>query len=149
MSTSACGRLCLAQTASITLVPRCVAENALSGTIPPSFGQLTSLTELHIGENELSGSLPATISGMSSLEKLVLWENELTAIDPETERPPALSECSLQVGTAACKRPLSLGCVSHTLALCRRELFEGHAQVDARWEAGCRGDNLRRHRFMA
>ena len=64
-----------------------------------------------MGENELSGSLPATISGMTSLEKLVLWENELTAIDPETERPPALSECSLQVGTAACKRPLSPGCI--------------------------------------
>ena len=61
-----------------------------------------------MGENELSGSLPATISGMTSLEKLVLWENELTAIDPETERPPKLSECSLQVGTAACKRPLEI-----------------------------------------
>ena len=58
-----------------------------------------------MGENELSGSLPATISGMTSLEKLVLWENELTAIDPETERPPALSECSLQDCEWACPLP--------------------------------------------
>ena len=93
------------QTALLTLAVPCVAENALSGTIPPSFGQLTSLTELHIGENALSGSLPATISGMTSLEKLVLWENELTTIDPETERPPALRECSLQDCEWACPLP--------------------------------------------
>jgi hypothetical protein len=45
-------------------------ENNLTGPIPPSFGNLTSLLELKLHRNSLSGSIPASLGNIKSLQFL-------------------------------------------------------------------------------
>ncbi|EEC83076.1 hypothetical protein OsI_28199 [Oryza sativa Indica Group] len=45
-------------------------QNYLSGPIPSFIGQLTALTELHVGFNPLSGSLPKELGNLTNLNLL-------------------------------------------------------------------------------
>jgi hypothetical protein len=38
-----------------------LAYNAITGTIPPEFGQLTSMKNLVLQSNQLSGSIPSAL----------------------------------------------------------------------------------------
>ena len=49
--------------------------NGLSGTIPSTFGLLTSLTYLQLGYNYLFGTIPASLSQLSSIQYLYLYSN--------------------------------------------------------------------------
>jgi hypothetical protein len=53
----------------------------LSGTIPSSLYQLTSLTELKLGSNHFTGTIPAMLGDMTHLKSLVLadcdWEGTI------------------------------------------------------------------------
>ena len=61
-----------------------LGNNRLSGTIPPSLGQLTRLQGLNLGANQLSGEIPSELGGLTHLETLQLWANQLSgAIPPE------------------------------------------------------------------
>ena len=59
-------------TASLTL-----SGNTLSGEIPASFGDLTSLKELNMENNELSGDFPTALSGMTSIKSILLAGNSI------------------------------------------------------------------------
>ncbi|XP_042510703.1 probable LRR receptor-like serine/threonine-protein kinase At3g47570 [Macadamia integrifolia] len=54
-----------------------LGENRLQGSVPESFGQLTNLYFLSIQENKLSGIFPVSIYNLSSLEVISLTQNQL------------------------------------------------------------------------
>ncbi len=46
--------------------------NKLSGTLPPSLGNLSNLQDLYLGTNQLTGPIPTQIGSLMSLQSLVL-----------------------------------------------------------------------------
>eukprot|EP00850_Spirogloea_muscicola_P017620 SM000153S01609 [mRNA] locus=s153:192329:197990:+ [translate_table: standard] len=56
----------------------------LTGTMPSSLGNLTSLTTLHLYNNNLSGSIPPTLGNLAQLSLLNLDNNTLTGSIPTT-----------------------------------------------------------------
>jgi hypothetical protein len=58
--------------------------NNLSGTIPSSIGNLSSLRTLNFASNQITGSIPPEIGNLSNLEYLILTSNQITgSIPPE------------------------------------------------------------------
>ena len=61
-----------------------LVDNALSGSIPPELGSLSSLTHLYLFANHLGGSIPPELENLSSLRLLDLGSNYLSGgIQPE------------------------------------------------------------------
>ncbi|KAL6129334.1 hypothetical protein ACLB2K_072685 [Fragaria x ananassa] len=56
--------------------------NNLAGTIPPSFGNLSSLTMLLAIDNNLEGSIPISIGKLTSIELFAVGENMLSGAVP-------------------------------------------------------------------
>ncbi|XP_049386445.1 receptor-like protein Cf-9 [Solanum stenotomum] len=76
-----------------SLVMLDLATNSLRGEIPQCFGNITSLQVLDMRHNNLSGNIPTTFSNGSSLTSLNLHGNRL-----EGTIPPSLAHCKeLQV----------------------------------------------------
>ena len=62
-----------------------LSSNRLSGTIPSTIGQLTSLKSLYLGDNKLIGTIPSTIGQLSlNLFALSLSNNQLSGTIPQT-----------------------------------------------------------------
>jgi Leucine-rich repeat (LRR) protein len=59
-------------------------SNNLSGTIPSSIGNLTSLTLLFLRSNNLTGSIPSSIGNLTNLTGLDLADNQLTGSIPSS-----------------------------------------------------------------
>ena len=59
-----------------------LAENQLTGEIPPELGDLTNLESLVLNNNELTGPIPAALGDLTNLRALNLWSNELTGPIP-------------------------------------------------------------------
>ena len=59
-----------------------LAENQLTGEIPPELGGLSNLTGLWLSENQLTGEIPPELGGLSNLTGLWLSENQLTGEIP-------------------------------------------------------------------
>jgi Leucine-rich repeat (LRR) protein len=57
-------------------------NNNLTGTIPSSIGDLTSLTLLWLGSNQLTGSIPSEIWELTNLTQLSFYNNQLTGSIP-------------------------------------------------------------------
>ena len=88
---------CLADLHGVTLTSGRVArislaENKLTGSIPPELGKLTSLTHLVLNsiepadsnDNQLTGEIPPELGTLTSLTQLQLHNNQLTGeIPPE------------------------------------------------------------------
>ncbi|CAI9089236.1 OLC1v1023772C1 [Oldenlandia corymbosa var. corymbosa] len=55
-----------------------MAENSLTGVIPPSIGNMSSLVNLMLDRNQFSGKIPAELGQHPQLEFVVLWGNQLT-----------------------------------------------------------------------
>ena len=91
-------------------------ENQLSGGIPASLGSLTSLTHLYLNKNQLSGEIPASLDSLTSLQQLTLDQNQLSG-----EIPPALGDLTnLKLARFASNKdadgnPTLTGCVPHGL----------------------------------
>jgi hypothetical protein len=62
-----------------------LADNNLSGTIPPEIGKsnFPDLLELDLSRNRLSGSIPAELGNLATLEQLYLSGNQLRGDVPE------------------------------------------------------------------
>ncbi len=59
-------------------------NNELSGTIPSTLGQLTTLHGLFLAENKFTGVLPESFSTLTSLKYLHLYRNQLTGSIPSS-----------------------------------------------------------------
>lgn len=64
-------------------------NNLISGWLPPSFGNMTSLQELWLHNNKVHGKLPYTLGQLTNLESMYLERNQLTG-----HIPPTLSQLS-------------------------------------------------------
>lgn len=56
--------------------------NALSGSIPTELGNLTNLVYLYLHDNQLSGTIPSSFSNLSKLVNLYISTNNLTGSVP-------------------------------------------------------------------
>ena len=61
-----------------------LANNALSGEIPPELGSLSDLKWLLLGDNKLSGEIPAELGSLSNLTTLALDFNDLSGCVPSS-----------------------------------------------------------------
>ena len=87
-----------------------LANNELSGEIPPELGSLSKLERLHLNVNELSGEIPAELGSLSNLEVLGLFDNQLSG-----EIPPELGSLSNLTVLTLNDNELS-GCVPSSLS---------------------------------
>ncbi|XP_022942278.1 probable inactive leucine-rich repeat receptor kinase XIAO [Cucurbita moschata] len=58
--------------------------NRLSGTIPPSFGELVSLKRASLSNNKLEGTIPSSLGRLSALSELYLDRNRFSGELPES-----------------------------------------------------------------
>ena len=73
-----------------------LADNNLSGEIPPELGNLSSLEFLVLADNNLSGEIPPELGNLSNLKSLSLWSNNLSGkIPPELGNLSNLKSLSL------------------------------------------------------
>ena len=59
-----------------------LSENQLTGQVPESLGDLSSLKVLTLWSNQLTGMIPASLVRLTSLEKLYLSQNQFTGCIP-------------------------------------------------------------------
>jgi Leucine-rich repeat (LRR) protein len=59
-----------------------INSTSISGTLPASIGDMTSLTSLQFGTNELSGNIPTEIGKLTNLVILSLYNNKLNGTIP-------------------------------------------------------------------
>ena len=59
-----------------------IVESGISGALPPELGNLTSLENMIIVDCGLSGSLPSEFGNLANLSELHLWGNELSGSIP-------------------------------------------------------------------
>ncbi len=58
--------------------------NGLSGSMPPSLGNLTKLTQLSLSDNNLTGPIPTQLGNLANLTTLYLHTNQLSGMIPAT-----------------------------------------------------------------
>jgi Leucine-rich repeat (LRR) protein len=61
-----------------------LSDCSLTGSIPDSIGDISSLEELYLGNNKLSGSIPGSISKLGNLGWLDLSKNSFTGPLPDS-----------------------------------------------------------------
>ncbi|KAH9327940.1 hypothetical protein KI387_000048, partial [Taxus chinensis] len=76
------GILCTNATSSVRVSEINLSGKRLTGSIPPSFAELTELIQLSLDNNHLTGGLP-NLSSLSKLETLRLGNNSLSGSVPD------------------------------------------------------------------
>lgn len=60
-----------------------IAENRLTGSIPPEIGNMTMLESFDFSSNELTGEIPEEILSLTNLTDIVLFNNNLSGTIPD------------------------------------------------------------------
>ena len=95
-----------------------LTSNQLSGTIPPTLGNLTNLTVLDLWGNQLSGSIPSELGNLTNLTFLNFWENQLSgSIPSELGNLTNLTYLLLGVNQLSGSIPSELGNLSNLTEL--------------------------------
>ncbi len=98
-----------------------LAQNQLSGPVPPELGQLRSLDHLNLGGNHLTGQLPPELGNLFNLEEFHLWENRLTGrIPPELGNLRKLVSLVVDRNFLRGEIPSELGGLSNLVTLSMR-----------------------------
>lgn len=70
-----------AATAVLTITSnRNLSSNALNGSLPDQFDEVTRLATVYLDENALSGTLPPTLQNSTSLSSLHLHDNQFSGM---------------------------------------------------------------------
>ncbi|PQM35909.1 putative inactive leucine-rich repeat receptor-like protein kinase [Prunus yedoensis var. nudiflora] len=89
-----------------------LSENRFSGTISPSFGNLSELMQLKLSHNELSGPIPKQLSSCMKLVSLDLSHNRLTGPIPTSlSDMPVLGDLDLSENDISGEIPRNLGVI--------------------------------------
>ena len=102
-----------------------LANNLLTGTIPPELATLTQLQRLYLGVNQLTGTIPPALGALTQLDLLNLADNLLTgAIPPALGALTQLGQLNLADNQLTGTIPPELATLTqlHDLALNRNEL---------------------------
>jgi len=92
--------------------------NNLSGTIPSSIGNLSSLRTLNFASNQITGSIPPEIGNLDNLERLILNDNQITgSIPPEIGDLSNLEHLFLNINQITGPIPPEIGNLSNLLSL--------------------------------
>jgi Leucine-rich repeat (LRR) protein len=59
-----------------------LSNNAFTGSIPTSMGELTSLIDLRLDHNFLRGTIPDSFGNLAALTNMELQDNELSGTIP-------------------------------------------------------------------
>ena len=87
-----------------------LANNQLSGSLPPELGALIGLQALLLDRNQLSGSIPRELGALTQLQDLFLHYNHLSgAIPPELGNITSLSRLFLYYNQLSGTIPPELG----------------------------------------
>ncbi|XP_042016452.1 receptor-like protein 33 [Salvia splendens] len=85
-----------------------LSSNRLTGTIPPSMGNLKILKYLNLSHNNLTGHIPSSLGNMSELESLDLSTNKLDGdIPSELTRLTFLAKLNLSMNNLVGQIPRS------------------------------------------
>ena len=124
-----------------------LAQNGLSGAIPPALSQLTHLQELDLGQNKLSGTIPPELIHLTNLQELNLNFNELNGVIPlELAQLTNLQSLHLADNELSGGIPPELAQLTNlqSLFLSRNEL-SGGIPLELAQLTNLRGLNLRRN----
>ena len=92
--------------------------NKLSGAIPPALGQLARLERLNLRFNELSGGIPPELGGLTNLQELNLNFNQLSGVIPlELAQLTNLQELNLNFNQLSGAIPPALSQLTHLQSL--------------------------------
>ena len=95
-----------------------LSGQALNGTLPPEFGNLTNLSQLTLANNSLTGPIPKELRNLTNLSQLDLSNNSLTgSIPPEFGNLPNLSLLTISNNRLTGPIPSELGDISTLLTL--------------------------------
>ena len=95
-----------------------LAEDQLTGEIPPELGGLSNLMGLILDGNQLTGEIPSELGGLSNLTQLYLTGNRLTGeIPPELGGLSNLTELNLTGNRLTGEIPSELGGLSNLMGL--------------------------------
>ena len=91
---------------------------SLTGTVPSSLGELSTLTSLDLSRNSLSKSLPTSLGDLSALVRLVLSQDSLTgSVPPELGQLSQLTYLNLAYNELTGPVASELGQLSHLVSL--------------------------------
>jgi len=95
-----------------------LADNQLTGPIPPELGNLANLTSLWLQANQLTGPIPPELGNLTNLMTLYAWNNLLTGtIPPELGDLAALRTLHLSANALTGSIPIELGNLANLTAL--------------------------------
>jgi hypothetical protein len=95
-----------------------LGNNMISGSIPSQFGNLSSLQQLSLGSNQLSGTIPPEMGNLSNVQALSLSDNRLSgSIPPELGRLANLKYLNLDRNQLSGNIPPEMGNLSNVQAL--------------------------------
>ncbi|CAI5477862.1 unnamed protein product, partial [Closterium sp. Yama58-4] len=83
-------------------------NNSLDGTIPDSITRISSLVDLRLGGNKLLGSIPGAIGNLTALTRLSLANNSLSGTIPDSiGNIPTLASLNLSLNSLSGSMPSS------------------------------------------
>eukprot|EP01041_Mallomonas_annulata_P004396 gene4396-8751_t len=92
---------------------------SLSGTIPSSIGQLSTLEGFDFSNNQLNGPIPSSIGDLSALNRLAIHRNKLTGpIPSQLSQLQNIVSVSLYENSLSGTIPPSIGQLSNLQSLC-------------------------------
>ena len=91
-----------------------LANNQLSGELPPELGSLSNLTSLYLSDNQLTGAIPPELGNLSNLTSLELGNSQLSGnIPPELGSLSNLRYLKLDYSKLTGHIPPELGSLSN------------------------------------